>query len=252
MNARSEAFAGVAEGNPATPAGSKQTISRSSTKCNHQTRRPWIYFGRIHFGGRPRFAKINPRESAEQRSRLARLSASLRSGPGGIVRARSNASAARISQSILSGERCVSLFMVQLIANSRRVRKPGRAAGFHETRLETALFPASNVFMTRKTCMTYKNWCVPRRTQPSGCSISSPRQGEPSGSRCARISFTNRKRPRRVHAKHSRQLSNGDITTNLSQPDPQPCHAEQDDTDGPNSPISPIGTPSDERTTCCF
>jgi len=43
----------------------------------------------------PRFAKTSPRASAVQRSRLANLSASLRSGPGGIWRASSKASAAR-------------------------------------------------------------------------------------------------------------------------------------------------------------
>ena len=42
---------------------------------------------------------------------LANLSASLRSGPGGITRASSRASAARLSQSSLSGERCVSLLI---------------------------------------------------------------------------------------------------------------------------------------------
>jgi hypothetical protein len=95
-----------------------------------ETRRQKLAFGELtsdalfgwsatfYFGGLPRLANVNPRESAEQRSRLARLRASLRSGPGGIRRARSNASAARISQSILSGERCVSLFMIQLVANS--------------------------------------------------------------------------------------------------------------------------------------
>jgi hypothetical protein len=81
-------------------------------------RRQETCFWRIYFGGLPRLANVSPRESAEQRSRLARLRASLRSGPGGIRRARSNASAARISESILLGERCVSLFMIQLVANS--------------------------------------------------------------------------------------------------------------------------------------
>jgi hypothetical protein len=65
-----------------------------------------------HFRGRPRFAKTTPCESASQRSRLASLSASLRSGPGGNKRACSNASAARISQSIRSDPCCVSLFMM--------------------------------------------------------------------------------------------------------------------------------------------
>jgi hypothetical protein len=63
----------------------------------------------VYFRGLPRFAKINPRASAVQRSRLATLSASLRSGPGAIRRASSSASAARVSQSSRSGERRVSL-----------------------------------------------------------------------------------------------------------------------------------------------
>ena len=78
------------------------------------------------------------------------MSASLRSGPGGIRRARSNASAARISESILSGERCVSLFMVQLVAIAEPVGKPVRTADFLQTPTGTALFPASNAFMTHK------------------------------------------------------------------------------------------------------
>ncbi len=48
-----------------------------------------------YFRGLPRFAKTRPRESAVHRSRPANLSASLRSGPGGIRRASSKASAAR-------------------------------------------------------------------------------------------------------------------------------------------------------------
>jgi hypothetical protein len=48
------------------------------------------------------------------RNRLASLSASLRSGPGGSKRARSNASAASISWSIRSGGCCVSLFIISL------------------------------------------------------------------------------------------------------------------------------------------
>jgi hypothetical protein len=66
---------------------------------------------RVYFRGLPRLAKINPRASAVQRSRLANLSASLRSRPGGIRRASSKASAARMSQSSLSGERFVSLLI---------------------------------------------------------------------------------------------------------------------------------------------
>jgi hypothetical protein len=72
-----------------------------------------------YFRGLPRFAKVNPRASAEQRSWLAHLRASLRSGPGAITRASSNASAAAISQSTLSGELCVSL----LIARSNFLRQ---------------------------------------------------------------------------------------------------------------------------------
>jgi len=63
----------------------------------------------VHFGGLPRFAKTNPRASAAHRSRLANLSASLRSGPGGIRRASSKASTARVPQSYLPVERRVSL-----------------------------------------------------------------------------------------------------------------------------------------------
>jgi hypothetical protein len=63
----------------------------------------------VYFGGLPRFAKINPRASAAHRSRLANLSASLRSGPGGIRRASSKASTARVPQSYLPVERRVSL-----------------------------------------------------------------------------------------------------------------------------------------------
>jgi hypothetical protein len=63
----------------------------------------------LYFRGLPRFAKINPRASAVHRSWLADLRASLRSGPGGSNRASSKASAARLSQSSLSGERRVSL-----------------------------------------------------------------------------------------------------------------------------------------------
>jgi hypothetical protein len=63
----------------------------------------------VYFGGLPRFAKTNPRASAAHRSRLANLSASLRSGPGGIRRASSKASTARVPQSYLPVERRVSL-----------------------------------------------------------------------------------------------------------------------------------------------
>jgi hypothetical protein len=80
-------------------------LDHSARTGSFQSRkRPGVYFR-----GLPRFAKINPRASAVQRSRLAHLSASLRSGPGAIRRASSSASAARLSQSSLSGERGVSL-----------------------------------------------------------------------------------------------------------------------------------------------
>ena len=64
-----------------------------------------------YFRGLPRFAKTSPCESAVHRSRPANLSASLRSGPGGIRRASSKASAARLSQASLSDEYCASLFI---------------------------------------------------------------------------------------------------------------------------------------------
>ena len=67
----------------------------------------WVYLR-----GLPRFAKVNPRASAVQRSWLANFSASLRSGPGGIRRASSKASAASLSQSRLPGRRGVSMFIV--------------------------------------------------------------------------------------------------------------------------------------------
>src|SRR5580698_9057238 len=130
-SARLEAFVGVAEGNPLPgwrTSGLDDLLATSPDGIvAHGGGR--IYFSGIYFGGLPRFAKVNPRESAVQRSRLASLSASLRSGPGGIRRARSSASAARISESILSGDRCVSLSMVQLIASSRQ--KPAKVASLH-------------------------------------------------------------------------------------------------------------------------
>src|ERR1700752_4307248 len=65
-----------------------------------------LFFNRyttpVYFRGLPRFAKITPRASAAHRSRLASLSASLRSTPGGISRACSKASTARKSRSDLS------------------------------------------------------------------------------------------------------------------------------------------------------
>jgi hypothetical protein len=72
-----------------------------------------VFFNRAqaYFGGLPRFATTNPRASATHRSRLANLSASLRSGPGGIRRASSRASTARVPQSYLPAERRVSLLI---------------------------------------------------------------------------------------------------------------------------------------------
>jgi hypothetical protein len=72
--------------------------------CSSTEQTPQVYFG-----GLPRFGKTTPRESAAHRSRLANLSASLRSGPGGIRRASSKASTARVPQSYLPVERRVSL-----------------------------------------------------------------------------------------------------------------------------------------------
>src|ERR1700676_969166 len=60
---------------------------------------------RGYLRGLPRLAKTTPRSSAVQRSELANLSASLRSGPGAIWRASSSASAAATSQSNRSDER---------------------------------------------------------------------------------------------------------------------------------------------------
>ena len=134
-NVRSEAFAGVAERKPAVQRQARRSNDLLAAYLNliPKGRPQETYFWRIYlgglplfyFGGLPRLANVSPRESAEQRSKLARLSASLRSGPGGIRRARSNASAARISQSIRSGERCVSLFIVQLNSWSNLLRVHG-------------------------------------------------------------------------------------------------------------------------------
>ena len=68
---------------------------------------------------------MGPWDSAVVRSRPASLSASLRCGPGGKSRARSNASAARISWSILSDARCLSLLMIP----SKRDRSTETAKG---------------------------------------------------------------------------------------------------------------------------
>jgi hypothetical protein len=93
-----------------------------------KTRRKIVALPFIHFRGRPRFAKTRPCESAVQRSRLASLSASLRSGPGGNMRACSKASAARISQSILSDPFCVSLLMTASYDHQTQ-GKPSKIAG---------------------------------------------------------------------------------------------------------------------------
>jgi hypothetical protein len=83
-------------------------------------------------------ATTRPRASAAQRSRLASLSASLRSGPGGMTRASSRASTARVSQSYLPVERCVSLLIT---AQFSRSRDPFRIFS-SKTPIFAALFPA--------------------------------------------------------------------------------------------------------------
>lgn len=80
-------------------------LRESPTRLRSST----VQTAQVYFGGLPRFAKTNPRASAAHRSRLANLSASLRSGPGGIRRASSKASTARVPQSYLPVERRVSL-----------------------------------------------------------------------------------------------------------------------------------------------
>jgi hypothetical protein len=60
----------------------------------------------VCFRGLPRFGKTTPRASAVQRSRLASLSAWLRSAPGGIPRASSKASVARLFKRNLSANDC--------------------------------------------------------------------------------------------------------------------------------------------------
>ena len=81
-----------------------------------------------------------------QRSRLASLSASLRSGPGGNRRAFSKASAARISWSILSDTRCDFLLMIQLAWDDQVRGNPSKTRPLYRTPAETALFPTSDVF----------------------------------------------------------------------------------------------------------
>jgi hypothetical protein len=78
----------------------------------------------IYFGGLPRFAKSNPCASATHRSKLANLSASLRSGPGGIRRASSRASTARVPQSYLPAERRVSLLIAPRVPASSLLIAP--------------------------------------------------------------------------------------------------------------------------------
>ena len=92
--------------------------TRDSTPASKR-RREALTFVHAYFGGRPRFATTRPRASAAQRSKLANLSASLRSGPGGITRASSKASTARVSQSYLPVERCVSLLPTARLSRSR-------------------------------------------------------------------------------------------------------------------------------------
>lgn len=79
------------------------------------------------------------------------------------------------------------------------VRTPHRAAGSHHTPMGTALFPAANAFMT------LENWCRPALDATIGFSTFTP-PDEPSDSRCAQLSFSNLKYPRRVHTEHSRQF----------------------------------------------
>ena len=138
-------------------------------------------------------------------------------------------------------------------------RKTDGAAGLLQTPAGKALFPPSNAFVT------YKNCWVPRWTQLSGSQFSHRQdfqtkdsgRSDSSGSRQARISFTNRKRARRVHAEHSRQLSCGDllhrtiITTCLSRPgldpDRRPAIPGRNMCLSPNSSAFPIATPSVRR-----
>jgi hypothetical protein len=83
----------------------KATVSsRLSAGPRRSAAVPWIRGNRrgVYFCGLPRLGKTNPRASAVNRSWLANLSASLRSGPGGIWRASSKASVARLSQASLS------------------------------------------------------------------------------------------------------------------------------------------------------
>lgn len=64
-----------------------------------------------YFCGLPRFATINPRASAVQRSWLANLSASLRSGPGGHHAGKPQGVGREVVQSSLPSRRGVSLLM---------------------------------------------------------------------------------------------------------------------------------------------
>jgi hypothetical protein len=58
------------------------TLGAAISPGTRKTRRRKTRFD--YFGGLPRLAKTTPRSSAEQRSALASLRASLRSGPGAI------------------------------------------------------------------------------------------------------------------------------------------------------------------------
>jgi len=86
---------------------------------------------------RPTPLWINPRASAVQRSWLANLSASLRSEPGGIRRASSKTSAARLSQSSLSSRRCVSLLIAPQSSRCLDLSKPFDS----KTLISAMLFP---------------------------------------------------------------------------------------------------------------
>jgi hypothetical protein len=93
----------------------------------------------VYFRGLPRLAKTSPRASAVQRSWLANLRASLRSGPGGIRRASSKASAARLSQSSLAGKRGVSLLIT---SQSSRFPDLLKSLG-SQTLIGASLFPCA-------------------------------------------------------------------------------------------------------------
>jgi hypothetical protein len=99
---------------------------------------------RVYFRARPRLAKTNPRASAAQRSWPANLRASLRSGPGGIWRASSRASAATWSQSSLASQRCVSLLIAPQSPRSLNLLSPWTAR-LCEVRRYSRLQPAPSI-----------------------------------------------------------------------------------------------------------